>query len=1013
MNPVGRHFRLVTALGPSLAAVFSMSCGAPAKSVSVAAPREVPILSAQAAPDPAPDVALTPIRTGRVVPVRDPLMELTVSRREAAGDYELLELIPPGSAQVASDWNGYEVALDAPQVGFALQVTLPEVTGKPADYSSASHSHPVLVRRRRSDGPITGTLFTAALGFNAYHQPEPGRAIPFHGVVTPKTKTDPGLERAWDLSLADQFSRRSGAFFEFAARRLRERQNAGKLPGVQPSADQGADELLALMDTTTGRHSIEQALQRNHGLALDVPAEKQAIDVKTVKPPELGRHPWDDLLRALGTRPTVEPLAAATPADFYFARARDTGALLDLLDVVEDWGQPAAAILDGHTEDRGTFTRYATELALERTGLARTLGPELIEDVAIIGSDPYVHEGTDVTLVLRPKNTALLGAALSGLLSAAGAAHGGITSTSFVHEGTTVSVGRAADGRVRQHRASVSGLELVSNSAGAIRRVLSTMAGHYPRLSDEPDFRYMLARDGAVKDQVLAYIGDRFVAAVVSPKQKIAEARRLIALSELSVPAYAALLSGIVDGASPKDTKALLASKLLRPGDLRHADGSPITFEPGQSPNSKWGSVAEPTPLIDLPEVARVTKAEASAYSSFARSYEFAWSDKIDPIALRVTEDHKTNGDLALALDLRVLPLLRREYREVTEMAGDARVQVPPLADGARVVVGIGKDARLRDELSHESNAFGVKQLTFDWLGAFAFAGIGNTNRIANIGHREIRYEIDAPVPPGQEDWEHDEPLSKFPGYAGIDIRSRAGAAIVLTVLREKSRELTGASLKWGAPPKYRDNDIVSVSLDESKDKPVTVYYSLMQHTLVAALTEAMLHAAIDQILDAPPHGVEDTRGIASGGSQLVVDVAGREASAFHRLAEWAFSAELSKNSGAVDISEPVLRGAPEVRGSAERSRALFQAYFGVVPLTAEGSLYEMGPEGVRDPVHGTAYAPIWPDLPVPGSLVDRVISRLSSVRSEISFDKEPQLGKDPPLQSLHVRLSVGLRGKR
>ena len=46
---------------------------------------------------------------------------------------------------------------------------------------------------------------------------------------------------------------------------------------------------------------------------------------------------------------------------------------------------------------------------------------------------------------------------------------------------------------VRRHRATVDGLELVSNSAAAIFRVISAIHGKTARLSDEPDFAYMLA----------------------------------------------------------------------------------------------------------------------------------------------------------------------------------------------------------------------------------------------------------------------------------------------------------------------------------------------------------------------------------------------------------------------------------------------------------------------------------------------------------------------------------------
>jgi len=159
-----------------------------------------------------------------------------------------------------------------------------------------------------------------------------------------------------------------------------------------------------------------------------------------------------------------EPFAAATPAEFYFVRARTLTALFDLVDATEDWGQPALDFLDGRNEDRGTFLRYQTELGLERSSVTRLLGPELVQDLAIVGSDPYVHEGTDLTVLFHVKNASLFRASVAGVAARTAADHGGLVESTFAHEGITVSVARSADGRLRQHRATVGDLEILSNS---------------------------------------------------------------------------------------------------------------------------------------------------------------------------------------------------------------------------------------------------------------------------------------------------------------------------------------------------------------------------------------------------------------------------------------------------------------------------------------------------------------------------------------------------------------------
>ncbi|HEY5374916.1 MAG TPA: hypothetical protein VIK01_14640 [Polyangiaceae bacterium] len=87
--------------------------------------------------------------------------------------------------------------------------------------------------------------------------------------------------------------------------------------------------------------------------------------------------------------------------------------------------------------------------------------------------------------------------------------------------------------------------------------------------------------------------------------------------------------------------------------------------------------------------------------------------------------------------------------------------------------------------------------------------------------------------------------------------------------------------------------------------------------------------------------------------------------------------------------------------------------YFGSVAQTPEGHSYGFGPDGVEDPLRGSSAAPKWPVVPVPGSPVAKVVERLGALRSEVSFDDEPNGG--PPgtgtaLQSLRVHLTLSLR---
>ena len=90
--------------------------------------------------------------------------------------------------------------------------------------------------------------------------------------------------------------------------------------------------------------------------------------------------------------------------------------------------------------------------------LTKLLGPAVVDDLAVVGSDPYLREGSDLSFVFRVRARPAFEAALAGTLAAFGAAHGGLKSATIDHQGTPIHVTRSLDGVVRRHRATVGGI---------------------------------------------------------------------------------------------------------------------------------------------------------------------------------------------------------------------------------------------------------------------------------------------------------------------------------------------------------------------------------------------------------------------------------------------------------------------------------------------------------------------------------------------------------------------------
>ena len=1018
---------LTISVGVALGAWLFVGCGPAAAPPPAPPPKPTP--SAAPAPlavvPPEPEPPLVPLRTGALAPLEDPPLELSVHARADDGAFEILELdwpLPPSPDGVSSNsgvvllsnWRAATVAVEPALDAFAFFQSGVEVKDK-----QATSVLQIWIRRKKSQAPVDGTLYMGA------YWGSPGHRQHFHAPLDGRLRSEPTLVKTWAKGLTDSLSRRADAPGQFAARRLAERylgpQPAPRAePGPGPKRAARRDptldasfELSQLMDTTTGRVSLQRALEQHRGLFLAVAKQKQTIPVEQLMAPNLARHPWPTLQAALHQSAPDEPLARAVPAEFYFLRARDFARFLALLDVVDTFAEPAADLLDRHTEARDTFARYETELGLERSALTRLLGPAVVTDVALVGSDPYVHEGTDVTLIFRVKSPALFATALTASLAKHAAEHPGLKETTLHEDGVTITLSRSSDGRIRRQRATVGEFELVSNSANALRRVIATLKGKHPSLAAEPDFSYMLARDAGTPNDVLAYLGDRFVSTVVGPAQKIGEARRQIALGELLAPGYAALALGLIDGRGPKSTAELLASRLLLRSELRHADGSAIDWEPGRAPHSAWGAPALLEPLIDLPAVTRATAAEKSGYERFARSYEALWSDHIDPIALRLTEAPGADGRVVTA-DLRVLPALRREYRDLIGTVGKQRLRVPALLAGLSGAIGLGADADLRHELSQMSRFIGGgKSFAFDWLGDYALVGVTARNALANAAHQEWFNRIELPrsadTPPPPSSF-LSQSTATLPLYVALGVRSRVGAGLFLTALRGLAREAAPGVAEWGTGASYHGQEVVAVHFREH-DVRGALYYALTENALVLSLNETVLHQALDLLAAHPPVALAAGQVPPADAGQLVVELSPEKGDALYQALAWSGAeAMLERAEESQTLAGAVLLGARELGADSAAVRERMRAYLGAVVVTPEGKDYVLAPEGVKDPDHGTPYAPVFPELPVPGSPLERVLSGLRRVRTALSFDDEPGGAPDNPLTSLHARVTLELR---
>lgn len=820
--------------------------------------------------------------------------------------------------------------------------------------------------------------------------------------LPPWTRETNGMDRAFGRALSRHLAKKQlGALGTYAESRLAKLHgtSAGLVGSTSPSLD---GDLSLLMELGTGYASVELALEQRRSLSL---REKFApkLPLDSLVRPQVRHHEWDLMLKQLGRTAPPLPLALATPERFYLVHTASAESLFAALDELDRWGTPLAHLLEPSDFRYRLADRYQTELGLRRGPLTKLLGPQAIAELALVGSDPFLRRGSDLTVLFRAKNRLLLRSGLTQSLAELGEEHGGLEITTEKWGGVSGTLSKSDDGAVRRYQVDVEDVSIVSNSRAAVAAVLDTVSHRAPSLGDAADFRYMRARDLAEPADVLFYAGDAFIESIVSPRVRVLDARRGLAWAELRRIGFAAVLNGLLGGAADDDAALLMQSGALDSGALAHFDGQKLTYDGKTPPRSAYGTPARMASLIDLPTPQLVSLEERRAYENFVSSYEQHWSEAIDPIALRLQLSPR---DHHFRAHLRVLPIVRNhDYSSIQELVGDVQVDPGAPALGVRALVALDRESSLRRDLEGSSQMFLGQNLSLEWVGQYAFVGLAD--RPGLVAAVRNSYAPRAPGPASSNNWEED--LRQLPIYAGIQVKSRAVGRLFLEFARQQARS-TSFNLAFDDVGTYQNTTVTRVSLRGESTLP-ELFYALGQKTLFLTLDRALLNDLLDREAQGREPGPHEPAGSSSSRlTQFALELAIRQKGALATVLTWADQEGKRHRPGSSHFAEIAFAGLHLGQGvpPSERSRRSF-ALFGEEPVTPDGLEYVFSAEGLQDPAHGNAVHPRWPELPIAGSDWARLLGALAFVRSGMSFDAEPP-GTTMGQRSLRMSIDVDTR---
>jgi len=398
------------------------------------------------------------------------------------------------------------------------------------------------------------------------------------------------------------------------------------------------------------------------------------VPIPELKGPSVESHPWHEMLN--GRKPAMSVLADYVPDDTYYIRFRSVSRMLDVMDGGNLFAKHLYTQSGESAFARDTEQRLRTQLAVETNPLARPFYDLVVKEIAISGSDPFVNEGSDVTLLFRFEQELIFRTQMDAYLTAAEKSVENVTRKEESWEGIPFVHLTSPHREVHVFSAYPDkGLHVRSNSRTAFLRILKLIKGQgdakLKSLGQSEEFAYVrtLVPADAPEEDGLIYLSDPFIRRLVGPEVKLTELRRLKCFNNLRMIGHAAAMFEIEHGHGPGSLTELKDANCLpdrfNEGQLKCSCGGEysLSSDGRHGVCSHHGHSDLLIPCCEISETS-VTAAEADAYRQFVTEYSEYWRTFFDPIAVRVQATPER-----YRLETIVLPLINNSMYQSMAMA--------------------------------------------------------------------------------------------------------------------------------------------------------------------------------------------------------------------------------------------------------------------------------------------------------------------------------------------------------
>jgi len=377
----------------------------------------------------------------------------------------------------------------------------------------------------------------------------------------------------------------------------------------------------------------------------------------------------------------VEPIARMVPAECFYARFGGFPNFQWLRATLEEWGGSLRDLITIRGRDYHIRQRLEGQLLLQETDLSRLLGDKVISDMAVIGTDTFVREGSALGIIFEARNNTLLQMALTAQRTQAASTDPTIRQQEETIDDTPVSIATTPGNRVRSFYVVRGNYHLVTNSRHLVHRFIATERDHNG-LGTLKEFRYARSRMPLSRnDKVFVYLPDAFFRNLVGPRYRVEMTRRMRALADVQI-LHLARLAARAEQKPANSIEELARAGFLPSGFGERPDGSrAIITDDDEIVDSIRGTAGVFLPVPDV-AVSGMTPSEVKAYQEFAGHYRSQW-EKMDPVMMGIQAAATDRDDRqTIILDLYISPYARRHYSLFTDFVGPPGVQHPAADPG-------------------------------------------------------------------------------------------------------------------------------------------------------------------------------------------------------------------------------------------------------------------------------------------------------------------------------------------